>query len=875
MNHWRMAQIETANKNMFKKIFFAINETKRSQKYLYGLLMVMMISMLAFQPGYSQNMRLNKSGYFEARGFNVFVFSEQFNGFFFDEKHSGIELIHDGERTATDGAVRLRSTPEQWDLVPKLVNRKVDTQNNSIEVTLSYDKYKFESRIVVTAKKQGVWIDVYLDKPLPKQLIGHAGFNLDFLPTAYFNKIYLMDNHPHIFPLYPAGPMVTKPDSTKIPQFNGFSTFNGRGRHVYVDPLPMATGSTLILAPGDPKQRIEIQSTEGKLSFYDGRNVAQNGWFVARSNIPANKTGKVAEWHLTASTNKNWIRKPVIEFSQVGYYPTQEKRAVIELDKYDTPLTIASLYRITPDGTSEKVLTAPVKKWGHFYRYNYVTFDFSSVRETGTYFIKYGHEQSNIFPIDNDVYDNTWHQTLDVWFPVQMDHMFVRDAYKVWHGIPFLDDARQAPPNNSHFDGHGMGPNTDTRYKPGQHIPGLNVGGWFDAGDYDIEEPSQCEAISSLAATWEAFKPDLDETYINEKTRYVDIHDPDGKPDILQQIEHGVLQQLAQQKAFGRAIRAISEDHLYEYDQLGDPAQVTDNKIYTPRLKPYQVEGDSSGTPDDRWAFTNDIPSVNYMSIAALASASRALNGYNDSLAAKCLQVAEQSWTRQQKDTVESQNKFYNAFQQYAEMPADLQLFIATRKKQYGDRFQKLILSALQRGSDRNISLAVQAIPYFGNDYKKKLEPYVIELKKHDDELLTQNPYGVPIGTGGWGGNSGVVSWATTNYYAHKAFPEIIGTEYTIRGIDYLFGCHPYSNTSFVSSVGVHSKERFYSSNRADFSFIAGGVVPGILILKPDFPENMDAWPFLWGENESVVGICGDYIFLANAVDNLLHRHTD
>lgn len=858
-----------------KKTSFIMSPPANNHGYLCGFLVTVTLLIFSSHPAFSQALRINKLGYFEARGFNVFVFSEQFNGFFFDEKHSGIELIHDGERTATDGAVRLRSTPEQWDLVPKVISRKVDTQNNSIEVTLRYDKYNFDSRIVITARKQGIWMDVYLDRPLPKQLIGHTGFNLDFLPTAYFNKIYLMDNHPHIFPLYPAGPMVTKPDSTKIPQFNGFSTFNGRGRHVYVDPLPMATGSTLILAPEDPKQRVEIQSTEGDVSLYDGRNVAQNGWFVARSEIPADKTGKVVEWHLTASANKNWIRKPVIEFSQVGYYPTQQKRAVIELDKHDTPLTTASLYRIAPDGIVEKILTAPVKKWGQFYRYNYVTFDFSSVEKMGTYFIKYGNEQSNVFPIDNDVYDNTWHQTLDVWFPVQMDHMFVRDAYKVWHGIPFLDDARQAPPDNNHFDGHSMGPNTDTRYKPGQHIPGLNVGGWFDAGDYDVEEPSQCEAISSLAATWEAFKPKLDETYINEKTRYVEIHEPDHKPDILQQIVHGVLQQLGQQKAFGRAIRAISEDHLYEYDQLGDPAQVTDNKIYTPRLKPYQIEGDSSGTPDDRWAFTNDIPAVNYMSVAALATASRALNGYNDSLASVCLNVAEQSWARQQKDTVESRDIRYRSFQQYVELPADLQLFIATGKELYGDHFQKLIWPALKISGDRNILLAIQAIPYFGNEYKKKLEPYVMELKKHDDELLTQNPYGVPIGAGGWGGNGGVVSWATTNYYAHKAFSGIIGPEYTIRGIDYLFGCHPYSNTSFVSSVGVRSKERFYSSNRADFSFIAGGVVPGILVLNPDFPENMDAWPFLWGENESVIGICGDYVFLSNAVNNLLNENTN
>lgn len=36
---------------------------------------------------------------------------------------------------------------------------------------------------------------------------------------------------------------------------------------------------------------------------------------------------------------------------------------------------------------------------------------------------------------------------------------------------------------------------------------------------------------------------------------------------------------------------------------------------------------------------------------------------------------------------------------------------------------------------------------------------------------------------------------------------------------------------SLVSAVGTRSKKVGYGSNRADFSFIAGGIVPGLLIL--------------------------------------------
>jgi hypothetical protein len=34
---------------------------------------------------------------------------------------------------------------------------------------------------------------VVLDKPVPRELQGQAGFNLEFMPSAYFAKSYLMD----------------------------------------------------------------------------------------------------------------------------------------------------------------------------------------------------------------------------------------------------------------------------------------------------------------------------------------------------------------------------------------------------------------------------------------------------------------------------------------------------------------------------------------------------------------------------------------------------------------------------------------------------------------------------------------------------------
>jgi hypothetical protein len=181
-----------------------------------------------------------------------------------------------------------------------------------------------------------------------------------------------------------------------------------------------------------------------------------------------------------------------------------------------------------------------------------------------------------------------------------------------------------------------------------------------------------------------------------------------------------------------------------------------------------------------------------------------------------------------------------------------------------------LIWPVLEKALQWNILSAVQAVPYFDANYKNKLKPYVEKYKAGLAELEKENPFGVPIIMRGWGGNSLIVNWAITNYFLNKQFPDIIDKEYTFRGLNYVLGCHPSSNISFVSGVGTHSKKIAYGNNRADFSFIAGGIVPGLLFLKPDFPENKEDWPFFWGENEYVIDLAAAWILLSNSAQDLL-----
>lgn len=813
-----------------------------------GVLAVLLVS-LALPAQAKDDLTLNDKDYFEKPGLNVLVFSNWYDGLFSDSKTSGVELIHHGERTVTNGDVRLNATPEQWDMTPMFKERKVNHADQSIEAFLHYPDEKFDFSIKVVKNAAGVRLTVNLPKPLPKSLEGKAGFNLEFLPAAYFHKSFVMDDQAGGFPVYPTG----------------LKEINNKA-----DPIALAHGQRLVFAPEDAERRVSIQSNGIPLELYDGRGKAQNGWFVVRSKIPANKTGAVIEWQIDASTVKNWLREPMIAHSQVGYHPAQKKVAVIELDARDKKIQKASLVKINADGTRKTVLSEKPKSWGKYLRYEYRQFDFSKIQTPGLYAITYGDQETHSFRIDKAVYQAAWHPTLDMYLPVQMDHMTINESYRIWHGASHLDDALQAPVNIEHFDLYAQGPTTDTPYKPGEHIPGLNIGGWYDAGDYDIRTQTQYDVVNTLVTAWETFGLKRDTTSVDYARKFVDLHTADGKPDVLQQIEHGTLALIAQHRAVGHAIPGIVEAHIDQYHHLGDGITKTDNLIYDSKMSELETDGFKSGKFDDRWAFTSKSSSLNYGSAAALAAASRALTGFNDELAKECLATAKKVWAEEAAKAKPDSFKHGNTTGgklEHEQLKAATELLITTGEARYAQAVKKL---AAEVDFGGNASWFIRAIPYMDADFKQQLKRKAQTYQTELAATEAKNPFGVPITEGGWAGSGWVIRHATNNYYIHKAFPELVSRESVLQGLNFLYGTHPAHNLSLVSNVGTRSKEVAYGMNRADFSFISGGIVPGILVLKPDYPENHEDWPFFWGENEYVVNLAASYIFLVNAAEDVL-----
>ena len=806
--------------------------------------------------GHAQNdLRMNDLEYFERQGVNVLVFSNSFNGGFNDEKNSGIEIIHHGVRTVQGGAVRLNNTPEQWDLVPTMTSRKVDKAAGTIEVGLRYNDYDFDSRVVVTAKGKAVEIAVWLDKPVPEKLAGEAGLNIEFLPSQYWLKTYTMDGQLGRLPRYATSQTVTRPNSEKPRQFKGFKTYDDRGTDRFVDPLPIVTGHRLSMATDDPSRLVTITSDDAELKLFDGRMLAQNGWFVVRSVLPKGKTGKVVTWTVEPHAIPNWIREPNIGFSQIGYIPEQPKVAVIELDKNDPMQTgTASLMRINPDGTTAEAYKAQVKSWGPYFKYNYVKFDFTSVKEPGVYYIQYGKTKTNDFLIDEHVYDKITDATTDVWVPIHMNHMYVTEGYRTWHGEPFKEGYLQAP-ESDHFDLHRQGAQTDTKYKPYELIPGLNVGGFFDAGDFDIETGSNINVVQNFIRTWELFHPQRDETFVSQEQRYVELHRPDGTPDVLQFIEHGVLNLVTQAEQIGHMASTLSNSVLDNYHHLGDAASITDGLHYDPSLKPYEVSADGkrSGTPDDMWAFTTRNPSLDLQAAGVFTSAARVLRGYNDVLAERAQKQAD----RLSKEARELMAQRRRPRDRQAE--ADNDWLTGTGDGNY-------------RNVARNLQTMLDSIPMKDEAYKQKLRPAVQQYVEYIHSFDKENPYGVPIGLGNWAGVNAVLNFGITVNYAHIYYPDIVSKDEVYRVANWLYGCHPYHNYSFVAVVGAtRPKQVFYGNNRADFAAIPGNVAPGLLFRKPDHFENYDDWPFLWGQNEGTIAGNTQYVIFGSSLKDIVN----
>lgn len=811
-------------------------------------------------------LKLNALEYLEAPGLNVMLAHD-----FYPEGHQGgVGIILNDQRVATNGDLRLEPTPGQWEAVPKVGKRQVDKEHQEISVRMEYPDetkdrkgfnpviypdLKFGYTIKIHPEGAAFRIIVDLEAPLPDAWTGKVGFNLELFPGILFGKSFYLDDQSGIFPRQPNGPGAVDP-RFKEP-LDPFAT----GYQL----APLATGKRLTVAPESDRQRMTIESVRGgKLELLDGRSGHNNGWFVVRATVAPGATKGALEWLVTPHAISDWRHAPVVQVSQVGYHPKQPKVAVIELDAADAANQPVRLLRVSENGGFETVVEKQGQEWGRFLRYHYLQFDFSDVQKPGMYAVSYGDTKSAVFQINGSVFDrNVWQPTLEYFLPIQMCHMRVNDRYRVWHGACHLDDALMAPTNYNHLDGYAQGPSTLTKYQPGEHVPGLDHGGWHDAGDFDLRVESQAETVYGLSLAYEAFHVDYDNTTIDQQNHLVEIHSPDGKPDILQQIEHGLLSIVGGYKSMGRFYRGIQCATLRQYVLLGDPSNQTDNLVYD-KAKYADGKAPAVGLPgsaDDNWVFTENNPERELATGAALAAASRTLRSLNAPLADDCLKIAKEVWD------VTKEHRLL------ARVPIAAELLISTGDQKYSDFLVQNAAGIAER-FDRLGWVVGRTLPLIKNaEYHATLDRAARAYRAKIDELGRKTPYGVPYEPAIWGAGWQIQNFGFEQYFLHDAMPDIFPSTYMLNAINFILGCHPGSNTaSFVSGVGAKSMIPGYGFNRADWSYIPGGSGSGTALIRPDFPELLE-WPFLWQQAEYVLGGgTSDYLFLILAAQHELKK---
>lgn len=826
----------------------------------------------------AQTFKLNESGYFNYGG----VDAMSFNDYYPEGHQGGVAMIMHGKRVVTNGDLRFEATPGQWQPVP--VKLRSEVKDGAIVTYLAYPDTsrhmtgfnpmiypdaQVTYSVTLAPKGKGFEVTLDLDQPIPEEFIGKAGFNLELFPGELFGKPWIMDGKTGIFPQQPNSPLLIsesytehawpyinekKPvaDFSKINALSDYSPFTADT----IESEPYAVGNMFTCRPDDPYSRFTIKS-DTPLKLYDGRMNHNNGWFVLRSEIPSGATKAAIKWYIEPNVVEDWIYKPVVQVSQIGYTPAQDKVAIIELDRRDTPLAEVKVIRMTPDGDKLQA-TVPVKVWeGKFLRYNYLLADFSDVREPGVYKLVYGDSQSTLFRIEDDVYDRgVWQPVIEYFLPVQMCHMRVAEKYRVWHDRCHMDDGEYALEGN-YLDGYAQSP-IKAAIEPGQKAHNINVGGWHDAGDFDLRIESQLGESYILSRTYELFKPEIDVTAIDQVNHNVEIHQPDGKNDVLQQIENGALTVVNSYLALGRVYRGIISHTARQYVHLGDAAAMTDG---------------IAGNADDRWVFTENNPNRDLTSAYELAGTARVLKGFNDTLAVHCLKIAEELFNN--TNIPERVTPFGRMGGDSAKIPAAVELYFTTGNARYFnfvlDNWDSVVKSVSNTGwctarfakeLEDNGKYKEQAAAY-----RKSLEAYHGVVARQS----TENPYGVPYHPDIWGAGWTIQSMGYNYYFLLDSYPDIFEPDPVFNATHFVLGRHPGINQqSFASGVGSQSATTGYGLNRADWSYIPGGVVSGTALIRPDFPELL-VWPYLWQQVEYVLGGgSSHYMFIVLASRHLL-----
>ena len=661
-------------------------------------------------------------------------------------------------------------------------------------------------RQCIRLQDQALNFEVLLDGPLDPDKWGWASFTF-FLPISYFSGFsYSANDRPGIYP----------------PEFGGKTDILGGIQRFEV-------------CPQDPAHSFQILCAENPATLQDAR--AWNDLVYQLSiSIPWD-TGRL-HFTLRPPVVDPGPNSPAIRWCQAGYPSQGSKYAILEIDWRDQ-FPDRSILLEDEDGhvvASGEFSLALMEYWKLIAK-----FDFSQVEKPGRYRLIWSGGQSSWFPIGAQVFKDYWQLTLDHFIPFEMCHIAIDlgDGLRA-HAACHLDDAVQALPDKVGPDGY-IAYEEDTSPGAGNPIP-LAVGGWHDAGDYDLNMPAQAFVTHKLALAWEEFAPQRDVNSLNKEARRFSFDQPNGPPDLLEQVEWGARWLLSMQQADGRAYVGVIEP-LGVWGKNELPETMTDGK---------------SGTGDEREVYTNLHSEMQLHLVTATAAASRALQGYDDSLAMACRQAARKGWEYFQTHPEVYRPTVYSGG---SEMTGREQMIMAAAAELYLTDPQTDYLEAIAQFETylKNWPMSWPAPTttncggfWYAAPFLARLLPRLEEGRLKESVLaalhkaiqmtdlrLSKTPFQADWWDfNEWGNNGFFLATLFDSYWLSKALPDQIAFHEALPSAYWLFGLHPLNDFTFLFGTGLPQPRYLYSGPLlkrfgSQPASIPGAVVPGISRYDP------------------------------------------
>ncbi len=623
---------------------------------------------------------------------------------------------------------------------------------------------------------------------------------------------------------------------------------------------------------GDPKLNVVFECAAG-FSFDDHRRFDAPNYIVGVS-LP--KEGEdTAEFYVTLPEIAEYRPRASLRYSRIGYPLAGEKYAMLEWPR-NAPRPGDEVRIENRRGRA---------RWrGHFgptqtvddFQNNYAEFDFSGLNRPGEYRIVWSEGKSEWFQVKESVFDESlWEKTMDYFIPFEMCHAEVDLGEAApGHGACHKDDAARAPANFTGPDGFHSYEALGTPYAPGQHVS-LPLGGWHDAGDFDLNVPAQSFVVWTLALAWEEFGLIRDAGTLDVTDRTWRAGVPDGVPDILQQIEWGARWLLSVQQKDGRVYNGVCAKRE---QRSGRPLEtITDG---------------SPGNEDDRLLYVDYHGDQQLNFIIATAAAGRALKESNPALAKKCLKAARKAFRYfERNDEVYRAGSYTDPEVTGGERDASviaaaIELYLSTWDKAYlgvigklagtlpGLKLEWPLPRVTTPGKFRYVP------PFLARLYPRledgDLKETVLATCRRAAGLLAERmevrPW--PLDTwefGLWGNNGTGLSRVFDTYWLTDLAPDILPPGKPLRNMLWLFGLHPTCDTVFVAGLGFPETQHLYNCHLHALNGYEPGNVPGAVIpgmggfWYSGVVTYIDEHGY-YGHNEACIYTQAQYIFAVNAM---------